>query len=317
MRKELFLAPFTLGVALSVPGLAWAGADCGNPPVQTAEAVYTIQTPEEAFAPKPDSVEPSQVAVQPQIVESVEPQIIKTAEAAAPAANDVVANYSAVLERRISRGADALNLFDYAGAKAAGEMKVIKAYTDYLASQNPDSLSEADQIAYWANLYNALTVNLILENYPVKSIRKIKAGAFSTGPWKRDEVTVNGKVLSLDDIEHKILRKRYPNPALVHYMVNCASIGCPNLQPKLWNGATLDADRDAAAREFINSSRGVAIDGKDLKVSSIYNWFKEDFGGSKSETLKHFRKYAGPELLSALDAGAKIDDFGYNWDLNE
>lgn len=317
MRKELFLAPFTLGVALSVPSLAWAEADCGNAPVKTAEAVYTIQTPEKALAPKVDRIEPAQIAVQPQFVESVEPQIIKTAEAAAPATNDAVANYSAVLERRISRGQDSLNLFDYAGAKAAGEMKVIKAYTDYLASQNPDSLSEADQIAYWANLYNALTVNLILENYPVKSIRKIKAGAFSTGPWKRDEVTVNGKVLSLNDIEHEILRKRYPNPALVHYMVNCASIGCPNLQAKLWNGATLDADRDAAAREFINSSRGVAIKGKALKVSSIFNWFKEDFGGSKSETLKHFRQYAGPELLSALDAGAQIDDYGYNWDLNE
>ena len=317
MRKELFLAPLTLGVVLSVPGLAWAEADCGNPPVKTAEAVYTIQTPERALAPKVDSVEPVQIAVQPQVVESVEPQIIKTAEVAAPATNDAVANYSAVLERRITRDQDSLNLFDYAGAKAAGEMKVIKAYTDYLASQNPDSLSEADQIAYWANLYNALTVNLILENYPVKSIRKIKAGAFSTGPWKRDEVTVNGKVLSLNDIEHEILRKRYPNPALVHYMVNCASIGCPNLRSKLWNGATLDADRDAAAREFINSSRGVEINGDELKVSSIYNWFKEDFGGSKSETLKHFRQYAGPELSSALDAGAKIDDFGYNWDLNE
>jgi hypothetical protein len=323
MRKELFLASFTCVAALSVPGLAWAEPDCGNLPVQTAEIVYTIQTPEAALAPDVQTSEPAQIAVQPQTVESAEPQITKTAEAHSEApkeaaeTNDVVANYSAVLERRISRGADALNLFDYAGAKAAGEMKVIKAYTDYLASQNPDSLSEADQIAYWANLYNALTVNLILENYPVKSIRKIKAGAFSTGPWKRDEVTVNGKVLSLDDIEHKILRKRYPNPALVHYMVNCASIGCPNLQPKLWNGATLDADRDAAAREFINSSRGVAINGKKLKVSSIYNWFKEDFGGSKSETLKHFRQYAGPELLSALDTGAEIDDYGYDWDLNE
>jgi len=106
MRKELFLAPFTLGVALSVPGLAWAEADCGNAPVKTAEAVYTIQTPEKALAPKVDRIEPAQIAVQPQFVESVEPQIIKTAEAAAPATNDAVANYSAVLERRISRGQD-------------------------------------------------------------------------------------------------------------------------------------------------------------------------------------------------------------------
>jgi len=262
MRKELFLASFTFGAAFSVPGLAWAAADCGNPPVKTAEAVYTIQTPEKMNAPKVNINGPAQIAVQPQTLESAELQIIKTAEAAAPAANAVVANYTALLERRITRGQDSLNLFDYAGAKAAGEMKVIKAYTDYLASQNPDSLSEADQIAYWANL------------------------------------TVNGKVLSLNDIEHEILRKRYPNPALVHYMVNCASIGCPNLQPKLWSGATLDADRDAAARAFINSSRGVAIKGNKLKVSSIYNWFKEDFGGSKSEALKHFRKYAGPDLLS-------------------
>lgn len=325
MRNLSCLAALISGVALSTPGFAWASPDCGNSPVKTAEVVHSIKTPQQALAPRAATAEPAQIIAQPQTHETIitnptpqaMPEVIQTAEAATPAVNDVVANYSALLERRISRGDDALNLFDYAGAHAAGEVKTIKAYTDYLASKNPDTLSEPDQIAYWANLYNALTVKLILENYPVKSIRKIKAGAFSLGPWKRDEVTVNGEVLSLDDIEHKILRKRYPNPALVHYMVNCASIGCPNLQPKLWTGATLDADRDAAAREFINSSRGVEIKGDELKVSSIYDWFKEDFGGSKSETLKHFRQYAGPELLSALDAGAKIDGYGYDWDLNE
>lgn len=249
--------------------------------------------------------------------------VLASAQTAQPAQmvvsqeNIAVADYSAVLERRISRGEAGLNLFDYAGAKAAGEDKIVKAYTDFLAAQDPDALSEADQLAYWANLYNALTVSLILDNYPVKSIRKIKSGPFSFGPWKRDEVTVNGKVLSLDDIEHGIMRKNYPNPDLVHYMVNCASIGCPNLQPKLWVGATLDADRDAAAREFINSPRGVTIKGDELKVSSIYDWFKEDFGNSKSETLKHFRFYAGPELKAALEAGAKIDGYDYDWDLNE
>ena len=247
----------------------------------------------------------------------IEAAPVKTAQVSAPQVNRAVANYEAILQRRISRGAGGLNLFDYAGAKAAGEGRAIKAYTDYLAAQNPDSFSQADQIAYWANLYNALTVNLILDNYPVKSIRKIKAGAFSTGPWKRDEVTVNGQVLSLNDIEHEILRKRYPNPAMVHYMVNCASIGCPNLPSKLWVGSTLEADREAAAREFINSPRGVEIRGNSLKASSIYDWFKEDFGGSKSSTIAHFRKFAGPELRAALDAGAKISGFGYNWDLNE
>jgi len=103
---------------------------------------------------------------------------------AAPAANTPASAYAAILERRISRGEGGLNLFDYAGSKAAGEGVAIKAYTDHLASLNPDTMSQNDQIAYWANLYNALTVKLILDNYPVTSIRKIKAGTFSTGPWK-------------------------------------------------------------------------------------------------------------------------------------
>lgn len=336
MRYTTQLAALLATAAVSLPALAWAGSDCGNSPTKTAEVVYSIATPQQVFAQQaavaaptiaPVRVQPvaAQPAQQfaPQAATQLAPQAyaapepVKTAEVAAPQVNGVTATYSAILERRITRGAGGLNLFDYAGAKAAGEGRAIKAYTDYLASQNPDTFSEADQIAYWANLYNALTVNLILDNYPVKSIRKIKAGAFSLGPWKRDEVTVNGKVLSLNDIEHEILRKRYPNPAMVHYMVNCASIGCPNLGSKLWVGATLDADRAAAARDFINSPRGVEINGDKLKASSIYDWFKDDFGGSKSENLKHFRQFAGPELLAALDAGAKINGYGYNWDLNE
>jgi len=327
MRNASLMAVILSSVTLAVPSIAWASVDCGNPPTRQAEVVHKIATPQQALAPQIETPEPIENVGQTQsqireanisnLPQHAAPEVILVAEADAPPPNPAIVNYGALLKRRISRGEDSLNLFDYAGAHAAGEMKIIKAYTDYLASQNPDELSEPDQIAYWANLYNALTVNLILENYPVKSIRKIKAGAFSLGPWKRDEITVDGDVLSLDDIEHQILRKRYDNPALVHYMVNCASIGCPNLQPKLWDGATLDADRDAAAREFINSSRGVAIDGTELKVSSIYNWFKEDFGGSKSATLDHFRKYAGPELKAALDAGAKITGDGYNWKLNE
>lgn len=322
MRHTKLFAALLTSAAITAPVVAWAGSDCGNQPVKTAEVVYTIQTPQQALAPQVETIEP-QPALQTseQVSESVmietSPAVIKTAQVVAPLGSAAVANYEAVLDRRISRGDAGLNLFDYAGAKAAGDGKAIKAYTDYLAAQNPDSFPEADQIAYWANLYNALTVNLILDNYPVKSIRKIKAGAFSLGPWKRDEVTVNGKVLSLDDIEHKILRKRYANPAMVHYMVNCASIGCPNLPSKLWVGATLDADRDAAARAFINSPRGVAIKGDKLKVSSIYNWFEKDFGGSKSAALDHYHEFAGPELKAALDAGAKIDGYGYDWDLNE
>ena len=354
MRYATLITSLLATAAVSIPALAWAAPDCGNPPVKSAEVVYKIPTPAQALAPQvqiiaPQQAVPQQVAPQvetvtrrvetvapvqfenrspqpvftndPVVVTQPAPQVIeapvKTVQVVSTPVNSFAANYEALLQRRISQGAGGLNVFDYAGAKAAGEGRTIKAYTDHLASQNPDLLPQNDQIAYWANLYNALTVNLILDNYPVKSIRKIKSGAFSNGPWKRDEVTVNGQVLSLNDIEHEILRKRYPNPAMVHYMVNCASIGCPNLPSKLWVGATLDADRDAAARAFINSPRGVKINGGSLKASSIYDWFKEDFGGSKTSTIAHFRQFAGPQLRAALDAGAKIGGYGYDWDLNE
>lgn len=227
------------------------------------------------------------------------------------------AAYADLLQRRISRGAGGLNLFDYAGADRAGELTQITAYTDYLQTLNPDAMPQNDQIAYWANLYNALTLKVVLENYPVDSIRKIKSGAFSIGPWGRDAAVVNGKTLTLNAIEHDILRKRYPNPSYVHYMVNCASIGCPNLSNKLWVGATLEQDRQQAARDFVNSPRGARINGKKLELSSIYKWFKEDFGGGKTETLKHLRQHAGPELAAAIDAGAKIDGYGYDWSLNQ
>lgn len=313
--------------ALSAPSLAWAAPDCGDEILKTADVAMTIKTPEQIVAPDIAGISfQSNTQSEPGRTES-KPTTLQTAQAAPIAVSPraetpntrpaVVQAYADILKRRISRGEADLNLFDYAGAHADGELAQITAYTDHLAAQNPDAMLEADQIAYWANLYNALTLKVVLENYPVSSIRKIKSGAFSIGPWKRDAITVNGDVISLDMIEHGILRKKYPNPAMVHYMVNCASIGCPNLPNKLWVGATLDADRDQAARDFINSPRGVVIKGSKLRVSSIYDWFKEDFGGSKAATLDHFRIYGGAELKAAIDAGAKISGNDYDWTLNE
>lgn len=257
------------------------------------------------------------VALTPLMAVNATAQDVMIKKSAMVETHTATAAYADLLQRRISRGAGGLNLFDYAAADSAGELTQITAYTDYLQTLNPDAMAQNDQISYWANLYNALTLKVVLENYPVDSIRKIKSGAFSIGPWGRDVAVVNGKTLTLNAIEHDILRKRYPNPAYVHYMVNCASIGCPNLSNKLWTGATLEQDRKQAARDFINSPRGARINGNKLELSSIYKWFKEDFGGSKSETLKHLRQHAGPELAAAIDAGAKIDGYGYDWSLNQ
>ena len=206
--------------------------------------------------------------------------------------------------------------FDYAGLTAnQADRKLLKDYIAHLETKNPDTMSKNEALAYWANLYNAVTVDVIINNYPVSSIRKIRSG-FSIGPWGKSLVTVNGTAMSLNDIEHGTMRKKYPSP-LIHYMVNCASIGCPNLKDGLWNPATLDADRKAAAIAFINSDRGVRITNKGLQVSSIFKWYQVDFGGSKEGLLAHIRQYARPELVKAIDNGAKIRGYEYNWDLNE
>ena len=231
--------------------------------------------------------------------------------------SDTAQSWEDVLERRLSApdAATGLIRFDYAGfAGSEADRAALDAYIAELAD-TPEPEDDAEAAAYWANLYNAVTIDVVADNHPVSSIKKIGGGLFSSGPWKKDLVTVRGEDLSLDDIEHDILRVRYPSP-LVHYMVNCASVGCPNLQPRLWRGETLDADREAAARAFVNSPRGVRVDGDRIAVSSIYDWFQADFGGTKSAVIDHLRDYAEPGLEAELDGARRYDSHSYDWDLN-
>lgn len=223
-----------------------------------------------------------------------------------------------IIDKYISKPDETgLAKFNYGALKANQEDRAtLDAYIEELEGTYPSTLTEDEAIAYWANLYNAVTIKVVTDNYPVESIRQIKSGVFSPGPWKKDLVTVNGKKMSLDDIEHETLRKQYPSP-LIHYMVNCASIGCPNLKASLWTADTLDVDRDQAARDFINSPRGVLVTDKGLQVSEIYKWFKEDFGTSKENVLAHIREYADEDLAKVIDDGARIVDYDYNWSLNE
>jgi len=189
-------------------------------------------------------------------------------------------------------------------------------YITYLERLNPDNMDRDAALAYWANLYNALTVKVITENYPLRSIKKIKNKSYPRGPWKTDVSTVNGEALSLDDIEHKRMRKNFPTP-MIHYMVNCASVSCPNLKSGEWLAEILEDDLDAAARAYVNSPRGVQVTQKGLKLSKIYKWYRKDFGGSKDAVLKHIRQYADDDLAGAIDGGAKIIGYDYDWDLND
>lgn len=208
-------------------------------------------------------------------------------------------------------------LVDYRGWKAsAADRAALKAYIAHLTGSDPTRLTRAEQFAFWANLYNAVTIETVLMAWPIKSIRDIHPTPLSVGPWKTKAATVGGLSLSLDDIENGILRAGWRDPR-VHYAINCASYSCPNIPRIAWRGQGLSERLDAAARAYVNHSRGARLEGEKLVVSSIYRWFAGDFGGDDKHVLAHLASYAAPALKSRLQKTERIGGDAYDWTLNE
>ncbi len=191
----------------------------------------------------------------------------------------------------------------------------LKAYLGALQAVDPTTLNRDEAFAYWVNLYNAGTVDIILDHYPVRSIMLILSG-IQPGPWKRSVFVIHGRDLTLDQVEHEILREFWNDPR-VHYALNCASIGCPDLASDPYTGENLDAMLNSAARGYINSYRGVRVEDGKLFASSIFKWFQEDFGATEEEVIAHFLQYAEPGLAEQLKGFTSIDRDGYDWRLNE
>ena len=234
--------------------------------------------------------------------------------------NGVHASWDRLLKTYVKPSADGVTRVDYAAFKRGGH-KDLKAYIASLQKADPTSLGSKDAYAYYVNLYNAKTIDIVLDHYPVKSIKDISLGggllaSVTGGPWKAKVVEVNGKALSLDDIEHGILRKKYKDPR-VHYAVNCASIGCPNLATEAYTGDKLNTQLDAGAKAYVNNPRGFRFDGNKLTASSIYDWFQEDFGATEQGVIEHARQYAEPKLAAKLKTATSIADFDYDWRLND
>lgn len=235
---------------------------------------------------------------------------------AASAAAPSHAPFTDLLQRYVVAGGDGLNRVRYARFKAEANAALDR-YIASLAGTRVSALGRDDGFAFWVNLYNAVTLQVLLAHYPVRSIREIDLGGgfFARGPWRRNLVTVEGRELSLDDIEHGILRKRWSEPR-VHYAVNCASIGCPNLAREAWSGAALERMLDEGARAFVNHRRGVEVTADGVRASRIYSWFSEDFGTGEQLRV-HWRAHAAPALQRGLGANVRIAGYQYDWGLND
>lgn len=192
-------------------------------------------------------------------------------------------------------------------------------YINALAAIDPLELNDNEQKAYWFNLYNALTVQVILDAYPVESIRDIGGslgGLVKTGPWKREVVRINGQKLSLDDIEHNIVRPKYQDYR-VHFAFNCASMGCPNLAETAYTGENIEQLLVEAESSFINHQRGVRFQNGQLIVSKIFDWYESDFVTDSRQLPKFLATYAEPKLAAKLKAYNGNIKYEYDWSLNE
>ena len=209
-----------------------------------------------------------------------------------------------------------INRFFY-NRVSAGDRDVLEKYVHRLQQVRVSSLNREEQKAYWINLYNSLTVKIVLDHYPVKTIRDIdiSPGLFQDGPWDAKLLSIEGEPVSLNDIEHRILRPIWQDNR-VHYGLNCASLGCPNLLPNAFTAVNLEKMLDSGARQYVNHPRGVRV-GKRLQVSSIYKWFQEDFGSTEQGVIDHLLLFADVELAAALKKKSKGLRYEYDWQLNE
>lgn len=181
----------------------------------------------------------------------------------------------------------------------------LDAYLENLAQRVPDkNWTKAKTLAFYINLYNAATVKLIVENYPLNSIGDLK------NPWKKKWINQNGKILSLSEIEHSILRNM--GEPRIHFAINCASISCPKLLNEAFEEATLEKQLDKAAKDFIKDSSKNIISKDEIRLSKIFDWYKKDF-----ETDGSLIDYLNTYLESPINQDVKKGYLKYNWNLNE
>lgn len=178
-------------------------------------------------------------------------------------------------------------------------------YIDSLGENMPnDQWNDQDKLAYWINAYNAMTIDLIIKNYPVKSIQDIKE------PWKQRLWKLGSKWYNLNEIEHQILRKM--NEPRIHFGIVCASYSCPKLQNEAFTALQLDAQLTKATREFLADLNRNSITSDNINISKIFKWFSKDFK-QNGNIIDFINQYSDVQISSK----AKTSFKDYNWNLNE
>lgn len=193
----------------------------------------------------------------------------------------------------------------------------LQSYLDYLTANPPGkSWTKEDQIAYWLNAYNAFTVKLIIDHYPLKSIKDLgpkKQIIFINTPWDRKFFKIGNKTMTLNRIEHRILRKIYSEPR-IHFALNCASISCPKLRREAYEGNKLDEQLTDQAKEFLRDHSKNEPDAAKPKLSAIFSFYGKDMRKWSGKSLIEYINQFSPVKMKE---DADIEYLDYNWGLNE
>jgi len=223
--------------------------------------------------------------------------------------------WQAVLDKYLVESPDNINRFSYSAVSGEGRAQLTE-YLTAMAAIDPRDYNAAEQQAYWMNVYNALTVDVVLQYPKKKSILRMGEKFFSIGPWDDKVYEVAGEDLTLNDIEHRILRPIFQDQR-VHYAVNCASIGCPNLGKTAFAAAELDAQLAAAETGYINHPRGVMVDKKGrVQVSQIFEWYVDDFAEDEAGLLAYLAEHHTTLADTLRSYDGKVN-YEYDWDLNK
>lgn len=222
----------------------------------------------------------------------------------------------------LSKHYDPARGMDYKGLKQ--DKAVLDRLRRQMAAVDVAALSKPEQLAYWINLYNISTVNVVAEGYPVDSIRDL-----STDPiirlnvFKKPHVLIKGGKTSLDEVENRKIREGFKDPR-IHFAINCAAESCPPIRPEPFTGARLDQQLDDQARKFLNGLHGVRLEEHGgeltLHVTKIMDWFKKDFATWGGGAVPFLRKYLTPDKVRRIDAAkgkVELEFDDYSWKLND
>lgn len=209
-------------------------------------------------------------------------------------------------------------LVNYAGLKA--DPKVLRTYLDGAAAVKADDFekwNQSQQLALLINVYNAATIDLIVQRYPIASIKKI--GSLFKGPWDQPVVRLFGETVTLNYLEHDVLRRKYSEPR-VHFAIVCAALGCPPLRPEAYTADRLDEQLTDQGRTFLNSKQKnrIELEKRVVYLSPIFKWFPEDFEKQSGTVIKFIAPYYPANVQEELKKdGFKVRYTDYDWSLND